>query len=668
MAEKPTYNELKQRIKALEQEVMHCRRMENAHKLDKDQFESILLNIQCITYRCALDKAWTMMYMSPHVDQLTGYPSSDFINNAVRTYESIIHRDDSEYVAQSVNEAIKSGKPWEIEYRIIHKDKDLRWVYEKGRGVINRTGRMEYLDGFIIDITDRKQAEEALKLSEEKYRILVENASDAIFVAQDEVIKFSNPRTEELTGYSSKELMKMPFAVFIHSDDRAKVIDRHRKRLKGEKAVSTYAFKLMNKSGLEKTVQVNTVLIQWEGRPATLNFLRDITQIRKIEFQLRQSQKMETIGTLAGGIAHDFNNILFPIVGYTEMLLEDISEDSPLRHNLNEIYISALRAKDLVKQILTFSRRENTELKPMKLQPIVKEVLKLLRSSIPTTIDIKQDISTDCCVVKADPTQIHQIIMNLATNAYHAMEETGGELRVGLTEVELGEYDLISPDMKPGVYACLSVADTGMGMEKKVMEKIFEPFFTTKEKGRGTGMGLSMVHGFVNSMGGAIHVYSEPGKGTEFYVYLPIVEMSPKVPTTRIKELLQGGNERVLLVDDEIVILEMAKQMLERLGYQVVAHTSSIKALETFRSAPGKFDLVITDRAMPNMAGDQLAAELVKIRPDIPILLCTGFSETMSESKATSVGIKGFLQKPIVMKDFFEKIREVLDNQNDIPA
>ncbi len=389
---------------------------------------------------------------------------------------------------------------------------------------------------------------------------------------------------------------------------------------------------------------------------------------KKLESKLQQAQKMEAIGTLAGGIAHDFNNILFPIIGHAEMLLEDIPEDSPFRESLHEIYTSGIRAKALVKQILTFARQGSNELKLIKIQHILKEALELLRSSIPATIDIKQDLNIDCGVIKADSTQIHQIIMNLATNAYHAMEDTGGELKVSLNEVELGEYDLITPDMTPGVYACLTVADTGVGMDKDLTKKIFDPFFTTKKEGKGTGMGLAVVHGIVNSMGGAIHVYSEPGKGTEFHTYLPVVQSPSETQKLLAGESIQKGTERILLIDDEDAIVTMEEQMLKRLGYQVTSHTSSIEALEAFREASDKFDLVITDMAMPNISGDKLSAEMLKIRPDIPILLCTGFVEQTTQEKAASMGIKNFLMKPITIKELSKSIRKTLDKKNAVEA
>jgi len=388
----------------------------------------------------------------------------------------------------------------------------------------------------------------------------------------------------------------------------------------------------------------------------------DITSQVEFEKRMSQAQKMESIGTLAGGIAHDFNNILFPVIGHTEMLLEDIPKDSPLRDSLNEIYGSTLRARDLVAQILAFSRQGKSELKLMKMQPIIKEVLKLIRATIPATISIHQDLQSDCGLVEADPTRIHQIIMNLATNAYHAMQENGGKLDVVLKQIQLNKSELTGPDMVPGLYACLIISDTGTGMDKQTMDKIFDPFFTTKEKGKGTGMGLSVVHGIVKSMNGAVKVCSEPGKGTEFHVFLPIVQSMCDMPEKHEKMILQGGTETLMLIDDEKSIVTVETNALERLGYQVISFENSMDALTAFRYAPDQFDMVISDIAMPHMPGDKLAAELIRIRPDIPILLCTGFSENISEEKTASIGVRGFLLKPIIIKDLAKKIRQILDD------
>ena len=513
-----------------------------------------------------------------------------------------------------------------------------------------------------------KREQKKLQESEAKFRQLAENINAVFWISLPDKSSmiYVSPGFEKIWGVTCQTLYDNPWywAKVIHSEDRARIqasaIDKQHKgtydeiyrivRDDGEiRWIHDQAFPLSDTNG-----QIYRIV----------GIAEDITERKRLEKQLRQAQKMESIGTLAGGIAHDFNNILFPIVGHTEMLMEDIPKDSPLREGLDEIYISALRAKDLVKQILTFSRQENTDLKLMKIQSSIKETIKLIRSIIPTTIYIKEDIQVDCGVIKADPTQIHQITMNLATNAYHAMEKIGGELKVSLKEVKLSEQEVITSDMKPGDYACLTIADTGMGMDKELTEKIFDPFFTTKETGKGTGMGLSVVHGIVQSMDGAIQVYSEPGKGTAFHIYLPVIKASSEKQDTKTREAILVGTERILLVDDEKHIITMEKQMLERLGYQVTSQSSSIEALNTFNAAPDKFDLVITDMAMPNMSGDKLSVELVKIRSDIPILLCTGFSEAISETKVASMGIKGFLMKPIVMKDLALKIREVLDNDN----
>ena len=386
---------------------------------------------------------------------------------------------------------------------------------------------------------------------------------------------------------------------------------------------------------------------------------------KKLEIELLQIRKMESIGTLAGGIAHDFNNILFPIIGHTEMLLEDTPSDSPLRESLDQVFLGALRARDLVKQILTFSRQGDMELISMDIKPVLGEAFKLLRASIPATIEMQIDINPDCGHVKAEATQIHQVVMNLVTNAFHSMADDGGELTVSLKDVELGKYDIVSTDMAPGRYICLTVADTGHGMDKEISDKIFDPFFTTKGPGEGTGMGLSVVYGIVKNMGGVIQLYSEPDTGSEFHVYLPVIQDEIVIKTQSVLDSVATGSERVLLVDDENAIITMEKKMLERLGYQVTPSTSSLEALEIFSKDPGAFDLVISDMSMPKMSGDRLAEEINKIRADVPVLLCSGLSANRKDKEKMALGVKGFIIKPIIMKELSGKIREILDNQND---
>ena len=523
------------------------------------------------------------------------------------------------------------------------------------------------------EINGRMQIESSLIESEERFRSISDSAQDAIIMMNHKgEITYWNKSAENIFQYKRHEVLNKDLHALLVPE---KYHDRFNKGFgkflttgKGNAIGKMLELWAIRKDGQKFPVELSLSSVKIKGLWNAIGIIRDISakkkeekDKKKLESQLVQAQKMQAIGVLAGGIAHDFNNILFPVLGNTEMLIMEAPEDSPFKDRLKEIYTAALRAKDLVKQILTFSRQESQELMLMKMQPIIKEALKLIRATIPSTIEIKQDISADCGVIKADPTQIHQIVMNLTTNAFHAMEETGGEMKVNLKQIELGEMDIITPDMKPGIYACLIVADTGTGMDNELTKKIFDPFFTTKEKGKSTGMGLSVVHGIVKGLGGIVRVYSEPGIGSEFKVYLPAGKNSSEEDIQQTKEPIQGGTEQILIVDDEKPIITMEKEMLEHLGYKITAYTSSLEAFEAFRANPDKFDLIITDMAMPFMPGDKLAAELIKIRPDIPILLCTGFSKTMSEEKAASLGIKGFLIKPIVMKDLAKKVRQVLD-------
>ena len=521
------------------------------------------------------------------------------------------------------------------------------------------------------EINEHEQAEDRLKKSEQRFRDLFNAINDVIYTHDLEgrfisvnpaLCKAFGYEEDELIGRRASDFMKPEFALAFKSEylEQLKKQERH--------DGTTIYFK---KNGEKIYLEYRSVSIRPEdGKPFISGTGRDVTErvlserkVAKLQEQLAQAQKMEAIGTLAGGIAHDFNNILFPMFGYLEMVLQDLPKGNPLRGQLVEVLNGAKRARDLVKQILAFSRQSDHDMKPMKVHLVLKEALQLIKSSLPSTIKIKQNIQSDCGLVFADPTQIHQIVMNLCTNAYHAMEETGGKLTVNLKEVELTAEDLKDQTMVPGTHVCLTVADTGPGMEQSVIDRIFDPYFTTKEKGKGTGLGLAVVDGIVKSHGGHISVYSEPGKGTEFKVFLPVIKTKEEEHQVETDTPIQKGNERILLVDDQDMVAQMEKQMLERLGYHVTVRTSSTDALEAFRTQPDKFDVVITDMTMPNMTGDKLAAELIKIRPAIPVILCTGFSEMMSKEKTAALGIKGFLMKPVVMKDLSSIIRKVLDDE-----
>ncbi len=382
-----------------------------------------------------------------------------------------------------------------------------------------------------------------------------------------------------------------------------------------------------------------------------------------MEARLRQSQKMEAIGTLAGGIAHDFNNILFPILGFSEMIMQDLPRQSLVRDQMQSVIDGAVRARELVQQILTFSRETEQDCRPLKLQLIVKEVLKLARASLPATIKITKNIPNDVGMVKADPTQMHQVILNLISNALHAMEENGGELSVSLSEADFTEDNLPAFEMAPGPYVCLKVTDTGQGMDPEIRKRIFEPYFTTKVRGKGTGLGLAVVHGIVKNLDGKIFAQSTKGKGTTFYMYLPRFT-TESVQCDEIKKTAVpcNGNEKILLIDDEKPILHMLEKLLSRAGYRVTACDMAQQGLTCFTQKPRDFDLVITDMTMPEMTGDKLVAALKKVRPDIPVILCTGCSENTVRVKTSAAAPDKILLKPAGREDLLANIRYLLDN------
>ena len=380
-----------------------------------------------------------------------------------------------------------------------------------------------------------------------------------------------------------------------------------------------------------------------------------------LQAKLRQAQKMEAIGTLAGGIAHDFNNILSAIIGFTQLAMDQLPKESPVHADLKEVYRGGERARDLVRQILAFSRQREEAVAPTQIAPILKEALKLLRATLPASIEIRQDIAPQVGNIMADPTQVHQIIMNICTNASHAMREEGGILEVSLTKMRVDhDFARQRPGLRPGEFVRLSISDTGSGIAPEILNKIFDPYFTTKEKGQGTGLGLAVVHGIVKGCGGAITVSTEPGKGSDFHVYLPSIQKEVK-PDEDKPESIPGGDERILFVDDERPLAELGEKLLTKLGYRVEARTSPVEALELFRAKPDRFDLVITDMTMPHMTGDRLAQELMKIRPDIPVILCTGFSEKMRKEKAEDLGIKGIIMKPLIRDELARAVRKAIE-------
>ena len=390
------------------------------------------------------------------------------------------------------------------------------------------------------------------------------------------------------------------------------------------------------------------------------------TRQSKLEAQLRQAQKMEAVGTLAGGIAHDFNNILGAIIGYSELATLDLSEDHSAQAYVGEVIRAGNRARDLVRQILTFSRQEEHERKPIQLQSVLDEALKLLRATLPSTIEIRQRIDPQAPAILGDATQIHRVMMNLGTNAWHAMNERGGILEVSLAAFDVDDdFAQTHPDLHRGRYLRLMISDTGCGMERAMLERVFEPFFTTKPPGAGTGLGLAVVHGVVKRHEATIAVYSEPGNGTTFNLYFPIHEIETQTPVMESVAIPKGNGERILFVDDEAPLAALGKSMLERLGYRVTAQTSSVEALATFSAKSDQFDLVITDQTMPSLSGADLARLMLEIRPELPVILATGYSNTINPEKAQAIGIRELLLKPNTTLSLSAAIRRALGSRGE---
>jgi len=519
--------------------------------------------------------------------------------------------------------------------------------------------------------TERSQAVESLKESEERFRALFEQASIGIAEIDTKTGRFIriNQKYCDIAGYSIEEMMAMTFMQITSPEDLQTDLDSVRKIGEGEIRIYAREKRYIRKEG--EIVWVNlTVSPIWEKNDQFTRHIavvEDISERKraekkwgKLQKQLLQSQKMEAIGTLAGGIAHDFNNILSAIIGYTELALEK-SKGTLVEEDLREVLIASGRATDLVRQILAFSRQDKQEAKPIQVKPIANEVLKLLRPSLPTTIEIRTNIQSDALVM-ADPTQIHQTLMNLCTNASHAMQEEGGSLEISLTDISLDSgFTSRHSDIKPGAFIKLMVRDSGHGIAPDLLDKIFDPFFTTKEKEKGTGLGLSVVHGIVKTLGGTITVYSEPEKGAEFNVYLPVLEREIKKGAQEFEVLLPTGSERILFVDDEQAIRDISKKLFESLGYHVEVRSNAIEALEFFKANPERFDLIISDMTMPGMTGDRLAEELMTVRPEIPVIICTGFSTRMDKEKAHGMGVRAYALKPIIKRDIANIIRKVLD-------
>ncbi len=635
-------------------DISNRKRAEAALQQSEQRFSVFMDNLPACAF--IKDESGTILFANRYLRELFGW-GEDCVGKTTR---DLLPPDLAEAMIQADRRVLTEG-PLAVQECVTDVHGAERF-FDTFKFPISPGDAPDLLAGIAVDITARERMAQALQESQVKYRAIADTFDGYIYiVSQDYRLEFLNkPMIDRLgfdaTGGRCHEVLhgleeKCPSCL----NERVLAGETIKREIKGKDGRWFYA--------------VNTPISHPDGSFSKQAVIFDITDRKqaeeekeKLEAQLRHSHKMEAVGTLAGGIAHDFNNILAAIIGYVEIALLEMPRLTPGRHYLEQVLSAGLRAKDLVKKVLAFGRMKTSqEQVPVMLGPVITDAIKLLRASLPSTVEIRQTIEVDSDITMADETELHQVLINLCTNASQAMEDRGGVLAVKLDEVEAGAgAGEIPEDLKPGGYLRITVSDTGVGMLPETLERIFDPYFTTKEVGKGSGLGLAVVHGIVKRHNGSITVRSQPGAGSTFMIYLPKVE-TKTAAAYNTEVSIRGGAERILFVDDERGLADLGQSILDQLGYEVSSTTSSIEALEIFRSCPEDFDLVISDYTMPLMTGDSLAEEMMRIRPNIPIILCTGFTERFTEEEAKRMGIRAFLLKPLKMRELAEVVRKILD-------
>jgi PAS domain S-box-containing protein len=611
------------------------------------------------------------VFFNQRAHELTGYGLDVFQSIDIK---DLIHREDLARLLENF-ERRQAGesRPATTQARIINKSGLTKWVDAASLAIIWQ-GRPANLLLF-TDITAYKEAEKELAVNRETLRAVLSSAPVGVGLWRQRRLVWANQTFVRMLGWNEHEIVGCDARMFYRDQEEYERVGELL-YLPGSPAEADTRF--LHADGREVAVRVRAAdLDPEEPAKGQIITIVDLSreeeaerQREELESRLRQAQKMEALGVLAGGIAHDFNNILGAILGYTQLAQEDLPKGSTERDHLDQALKAGERARDLVKHILAFSRRAEQEKSPVSLTPLIKETLHLLRASLPPQITLRHRLGYEEGVVLADATQLHQVLMNLCTNAAQAMQPGGGLLEVELEDVDLDKGNAAwvraSTNLRPGLYRKLTVRDTGRGMEPEVAARVFEPYFTTKEPGQGTGLGLAVAHGIVQSHGGAISVQSEPGKGSVFEVWLPRNQAAVK-PGKTSQAALPGGNEQLLFVDDEASLVQVAQRMLRRLGYGVDVFLSGEKALDAFAADPHGYDLVITDLSMPKMSGLHLLDEIKKLRPETPVLLCTGFSHAMRTKNPRELGLKGVLRKPLMWSDLALAVRRALDGEEAWP-
>jgi PAS domain S-box-containing protein len=573
------------------------------------------------------------------------------------SFERLVHPQDLALFLQNSPVLSQGAQTSDFEHRIVRPDGQVRHLHHVTEVLVDTIGRPTHQIGIVQDITDRKNAEEALRMSEERHRTILEYSPDAYMVLQDGVITFVNQAFCRLTGAPNPALwIGRPARDVIHPDYSLMLEELMGQSLLEHNPYSEMKFVRLDGTAVD--VEISNVVFDFHGQRKLQLVARDITYRKQLELHLRQAHKMEALGRLSGGIAHDFSNIIMAIGGYAELALMNLEEDAPVRAHIGAMLVASQRAGDLVRQILTFSRQETLVRIPIQLQDIVKECAGLLNGTIPASVKFELSIAADAPAVLGDASQIHRVLMNLVMNACQAMKGGPGFLKVSLEKCVLSEKSFGADlELNPGVYARISISDTGCGMSRETMQHIFEPFFTTKPPGEGTGLGLAVVHGIMESHDGAVTVHSDPGMGTVFHLYFP---EHPVARAGAVGQTPHGKGERILVVDDDALLAGLCEKALASLGYEVESTTQPAEALAMVWADPRRFALVLTDQTMPGMSGMELASRLLRVRPGLPIVLMTGFTASLTAEMVMASGIRQLLQKPVDRSSMGAAINAVL--------
>lgn len=620
-------------------------------EIETGRYRALLENLNEIIY--VDDEKANVAYVSPNIFRLTGYEAHEVIG---KSFMHFVHPDD---LVGRMDTFLKilSGEEQATEYRMRTKAGEFKWVRTDARPIM-RDGALIGIQGALVEITDLKEAEEALKLSEEKYRIVVQNSKDAIFVTQDHKLKFLNPKASAILGDTCENVADRPFLDFVHPDDQEMVADRYQRRLDGESLPDGIAFRILDRAGHVKDVELNSVLIAWEGRPAALSFLRDVTVQKKMESQLRNAQKMEALGTLSSGIAHNFNNLLMGINGNVSLTMGDISPATIAYKYLEKIVSLVQSGSKLTRQLLQYARDGAREMVTVDINQLVKDASETLGAT-KKQIQIRFELSKAVPRIKADQGQIEQVLLNLLLNAADAMPE-GGDLYIETARLNGSRAEGKVTLSKSMDYVMIKVSDSGTGIPKNIIERIFEPFFTTKGLGRGTGLGLSTAYGIVKNHDGDICVESEVGKGSTFFIYLPALAADRARPAATPESRVLPCKGSLLLVDDDPNVLHPVAALLAHSGFCVFKAISGSVAMEIFQEEWARIDLVILDLILPTMCGKDIYYRLKEISPQVKVLISSGCAQDGQAAELIANGCLGFIQKPYNIQELSTRIMGII--------